>query len=166
MSENLRFFTSRKHPVWAHIDIAEVVQDSLSRIHEYQARRDVHVHCDPLTSVFAYGDQEWITMAVTNLLENAVEHTPCESHYRVTVDVDSRKIKVLVEDQGPGITPGSEYQIFKPFYTTQPGATGLGLANVRRVIEIHGGGIQVANMEHGGAIFTLKLPRIQAQQAA
>ena len=66
----------------------------------------------------------------------------------------------------PGITPGSEYQIFKPFYTTQPGATGLGLANVRRVIEIHGGGIQVANMEHGGALFILKLPRIQAQQAA
>ena len=166
MSENLRFFTSRKHPVWAPIDIAEVVQGSLDRIREYQTRRNVRVHCDPLTSVFAYGDQEWITMAVTNLLENAVEHTPCESHYRVTVDVDSRKIKVLVEDQGPGITPGSEYQIFKPFYTTQPGATGLGLANVRRVIEIHGGGIQVANMEHGGAIFTLKLPRIQAQQAA
>ena len=97
MSENLRFFTSRKHPIWAPIDIAEVVQDSLNRIREYQTRRNVHVHCDPLTSVFAYGDQEWITMAVTNLLENAVEHTPCESHYRVTVDVDSRKIKVLVD---------------------------------------------------------------------
>jgi len=166
MSENLRFFTSRKHPVWAPIDIAEVVQESLDRIREYQTRRNVRVHCDPLTSVFAYGDQEWITMAVTNILENAVEHTPRESHYRVTVEVDSRKIRILVEDQGPGITPGSEYQIFKPFYTTQPGATGLGLANVRRVIEIHGGGIQVANMEHGGAIFTLKLPRIQAQQAA
>ncbi|MGY8732522.1 MAG: sensor histidine kinase [Pirellulales bacterium] len=166
MSENLRFFTSRKHPVWAPIDIAEVVQESLDRIREYQTRRNVRVHCDPLTSVFAYGDQEWITMAVTNILENAVEHTPRESHYRVTVEVDSRKIRILVEDQGPGITPGSEYQIFKPFYTTQPGATGLGLANVRRVIEIHGGGIQVTNMEHGGALFTLKLPRIQAQQAA
>ena len=54
----------------------------------------------------------------------------------------------------------------KPFYTTQPGATGLGLANVRRVIEIHGGGIQVTNREHGGALFILKLPRIQAQQVA
>ena len=158
MSENLRFFTSRKHPAWAPIDIAEVVQESLNRVREYQTRRNVYVHCDTLTSGFAYGDQEWITMAVTNLLENAIEHTPS--------DVDSRKIRVLVEDQGPGITPGSEYQIFKPFYTTQPGATGLGLANVRRVIEIHGGGIQAVNMEHGGALFILKLPRIQAEQAA
>ena len=99
MSENLRFFTSRKHPVWAPIDIAEVVQESLKRVRAYQARRNVHVLCDPLTSVFAYGDQEWITMAVTNLLENAIEHTPSESHYRVTVDVDSRKTRVLVEDQ-------------------------------------------------------------------
>ncbi len=166
MSANLRFYTSRKHPSWAPIEISDVIAESLRRVSPYQDRRNVQAICKEIEPVYTYGDQEWITMAIANLLENAIEHTPAHSHYEILVVTDPHKIEIHIEDHGPGITPGSEYQIFKPFYTTQPGATGLGLANVRRVIEIHGGGIKVANKKHGGAVFTLKLPRAQAQQAA
>ena len=54
----------------------------------------------------------------------------------------------------------------KPFYTTRPGATGLGLANVRTVMEKHGGGIRVGNQPDGGAIITLILQTIRRTQAA
>ena len=75
-------------------------------------------------------------------------------------------VDIRVQDNGPGVVQGDERKIFKPFYTTEPGATGLGLANVRQVVEIHGGMILASNIPTGGAIFTLRFPRKGRSAAA
>jgi len=116
--------------------------------------------------MLTFGDEKWICMAITNLVVNAIEHSPATATIKLVAQQVEQTIEINVSDQGPGVFPGVEYKIFKPFYTTRPGATGLGLANVRTVMEKHGGGIRVGNHQEGGAIFTLILQSIQRQKAA
>jgi signal transduction histidine kinase len=65
---------------------------------------------------------------------------------------------VVVSDSGPGIAPAALEKIFKPFFTTKAQGTGLGLAIVRNIVLAHGGTIQAASAESGGAAFVIALP--------
>ena len=64
-----------------------------------------------------------------------------------------------VEDQGVGIPVGQIDRIFDPFYTTRSGGTGLGLANVERIVRAHHGDVSVRSKEGEGTCFTLRFPR-------
>ena len=69
-----------------------------------------------------------------------------------------RKIEISVMDDGYGIPEEFAREIFKPFFTTKSKGTGLGLANVKRIIEAHGGRIEVGNRKPSGAVFRVFLP--------
>ena len=73
-----------------------------------------------------------------------------------------RVVVLTVEDNGPGLPPGSLEEIFDPFFTTkEPGkGTGLGLAISAQLVEGMGGEIEAENREEGGALFTLRLPEV------
>jgi PAS domain S-box-containing protein len=98
-----------------------------------------------------------------NLLENALFHSPAGG----AVTVASRTLtrgerswtEFAVEDRGPGFDAEALSRAFEPFFTRRPGGTGLGLSIVRRVVEEHGGSVDAANREDGGARVTLRLPR-------
>ena len=166
-SDNLSFFTQRQHPQWAVVDVRTVVNEAIRRVNtrleEYQSNWEFVCNDE---SILTYGDQNWLTMALENLMLNAVEHSPKSSALCIEIQAVNQTIELHIIDRGPGIIPGNEYRIFKPFYTTRPGATGLGLANVRTVMEKHGGGIRVGNQPDGGAIITLILQTIRRTQAA
>lgn len=63
-----------------------------------------------------------------------------------------------VRDYGAGIPAGDEERIFEPFYTTSAQGTGIGLGVVRRIVEMHGGGITATNPTGGGARFEISIP--------
>jgi signal transduction histidine kinase len=65
---------------------------------------------------------------------------------------------VVVSDDGPGITPEDLPRIFTPFFTTKDRGTGLGLATVQRIVDAHGGSIEVESSPGRGATFSLWLP--------
>jgi two-component system sensor histidine kinase CreC len=94
---------------------------------------------------------------------NAIDFSPAES--AVTVDAQSagRRIDITVRDHGPGLPPYARDRVFEKFFSTpRPGGrkgTGLGLAFVREVAQLHGGSARLANHPDGGAIATLSLPR-------
>src|SRR5438132_10092951 len=71
-----------------------------------------------------------------------------------------RRMKVEVEDTGPGIPPSEGDRIFTPFYTTKEGGTGIGLALAHKIVEEHGGTIAFRSGRAGGTVFTVVLPLI------
>jgi signal transduction histidine kinase len=71
-----------------------------------------------------------------------------------------------VRDNGVGIPPDRLARIFDPYYTTRAGGTGLGLATVKRIVEAHGGRIQVDSTPNVGSTFTLRFPVIPADFSA
>jgi PAS domain S-box-containing protein len=97
-----------------------------------------------------------------NLFENALQHSPMGKEVFVAgrrEQVEGHEWGVFtVEDQGPGFAPDAMSRAFEPFFTRRKGGTGLGLSIVKRVVEEHGGTIELANRAAGGAIITVKLP--------
>ncbi len=99
--------------------------------------------------------------ALTNLLLNAVFHTPAGTAIHVSARVDRDELALTVADRGPGIPAESLSRIFDKFYRA-PGAltggTGLGLSIVKGFVEAQGGRVSAENRAGGGASFTLYLP--------
>jgi two-component system sensor histidine kinase HydH len=96
-----------------------------------------------------------IRQVVLNLLDNAVAAGPPVT---VTVRRDGGKLIIEVADRGPGVADDDRDKIFEPFFTGKTQGTGLGLAVVRRVVELHRGTIAVYPTPGGGATFRAELP--------
>ncbi len=101
---------------------------------------------------------------LTNLLSNALRHTPTGGKIRVQVEQRAAKINLTVHDSGPGIPQESLPHIFERFYradrsrSRSEGGTGLGLSIALHLAQLHGGNLTAANHPQGGALFTLDLP--------
>jgi two-component system, NtrC family, sensor histidine kinase HydH len=96
---------------------------------------------------------------VTSLLSNAVAASPAGEAVDVAVTEEQGLLVLTVRDRGEGIAPGQERLIFEPFHTTRIHGAGLGLAVVRRIVELHAGTVQVGNHPEGGALFRIAIPR-------
>jgi two-component system, NtrC family, sensor histidine kinase HydH len=104
-------------------------------------------------------DAERTSLALRNLLQNAVQATPDGGEpVEVCIDTDGREVVIEVRDHGPGLAPGSESQIFDPFMTTKTRGTGLGLSIARRIAEQQHGTLTGETHREGGALFRLVLP--------
>lgn len=94
-----------------------------------------------------------------NLLENAL--AACEDPVRIKIDhqrVAPDSVLVKIEDNGTGLSAEQAEKLFEPFFTTKTRGTGLGLSIVQRIIEAHGGVIQLSNAPEHGARFVIQLP--------
>jgi two-component system sensor histidine kinase HydH len=96
--------------------------------------------------------------ALANLLHNAVQASPPGSVAHAAVRRDGDALVVEVRDAGPGVPPAERERIFEPFHTTRVRGTGLGLAVARRIVELHGGTIDVGDAPGGGALFRVRVP--------
>lgn len=104
-----------------------------------------------------------LQQALMNLLNNALEHSPVRSTVTVTADADQARVVVRVRDQGPGIAPEVQADLFKAFVhagqkSLRERSLGLGLAIARLVVDAHGGSL-TAESTPAGSTFTLSLPR-------
>jgi len=108
-------------------------------------------------------DREQMRRAVTNLVDNAVRASPRGGNVvvsgRMTGKGADEEVAISVRDTGPGIAQHLQEKLFEPFFTTRSEGTGLGLANVRKIVELHGGTVSAENLPEAGASFTLTLPR-------
>lgn len=113
-------------------------------------------------------DGALIEQVLINLMENAVTHTADDGIITLTFETDADRVRVKVSDNGPGLKPGEEDQIFEKFHTDGGTAsdraghgTGLGLAICKGIVEAHGGMIYAKTNPTGGAsfIFTLRVAK-------
>jgi signal transduction histidine kinase len=110
------------------------------------------------------GDAERVHQVVTNLLDNAVRHSPSGGRVLVKASAESAGIRFEVIDEGPGITPEEAHRVFERFYRTDSarsgsdGGTGLGLAIARWIVELHGGSIRAEQAAPSGCRMVFELP--------
>jgi signal transduction histidine kinase len=114
-------------------------------------------------------DTNRIARVLTNLLDNALRHSPDGSRISVVVKHLPTSVNVTVRDHGPGVDPGDLEHIFERFFRGEKsrsrahGGAGLGLAIAREVVEAHHGSIHVVNIDPadgGGASFSITLPLV------
>jgi signal transduction histidine kinase len=105
-------------------------------------------------------DANRLQQALLNIIKNALEATPDGG--TVTLTFSYRKadqaICIKVADQGPGVTQHEQTRLFTPFYTTKLQGTGLGLARSQKIMEAHGGRVQLLTSNAKGSTFALVLP--------
>ena len=105
-----------------------------------------------------------ISQVISNLLENAITHTPQDGSVTVLAQAEAGQVEVTVVDSGPGIAPEDLPRLFDRFYRGDPsrsrstGGTGLGLTIARRLVEAHDGSIDVHSVVGEGSRFTVRLP--------
>jgi signal transduction histidine kinase len=140
---------------------AQVLIRSALRQWEAQGKHEsVHVTQNVAENVpMAFVDPEQVKEALVNLLMNAREAVPQEGTIRVTADTDPEgRLVIEIADTGCGIPTANLARIFEPFFTTKEYGTGLGLTNVKRLIEDNGGTIEVFSQVGEGTRFVLRLP--------
>jgi signal transduction histidine kinase len=104
-------------------------------------------------------DLDRLRQVFVNLITNAVESMNAGGKITLLFQSDSRRTRIFLSDTGEGMAPGTQYKVFDLFYTTKAQGTGLGLPIVRKIIEAHGGWIEVQSRQGIGTTFIVTLPR-------
>jgi signal transduction histidine kinase len=143
--------------------LAHLLQRSLDHARAACRERNVRVvvDCQGHENDALAIDEEQALRALGNLIDNALAFSPEQGVLTLSVAIPSDRSHVLeiaVRDQGPGVQAEHMEQVFDPFFTTRERGTGLGLANVRKIVECHGGSVRAENHPDGGAVFTIRLP--------
>ncbi|EFO80723.1 two-component hybrid sensor and regulator [Oscillochloris trichoides DG-6] len=154
------------------VSVAEVCQASLLFVKEQALKKSLRLsfHLDDQMAEMD-ADPRRLKQMLVNLLSNAVKFTPPKGHVNlhVTIDLEAEQIVFVVEDTGIGIAQDDLPRLFQPFkqldsrLSRQHEGTGLGLALVRRLAEMHGGGVMVESELGKGSRFSIQLPYRQPE---
>jgi len=146
-------------------DLVAVARRAVDAIAPSAAAKQVGVELSAGAPVVVEGDIERINQVASNLLSNAVKFTPHGGRVRVEVVALDGEAELHVIDTGIGIAPAFLPHVFDKFrqgdgsFTRRYGGLGLGLAIVRRLVELHGGSIEALSEGEGkGATFVVRLP--------
>jgi signal transduction histidine kinase len=116
-----------------------------------------------------YGDERRLTQVLLNIVGNAIKFTDTGS-VEVRVDATEGYFKIAVEDTGPGIPLADQQRVFDDFQqvdsgiTSQKGGTGLGLSISRRLVQAHGGNIELHSWLGVGSTFNIVVPVRASEQ--
>jgi signal transduction histidine kinase len=144
------------------------VRDVLRAVIESHQRQFPGRHIELIEArpeIYAAGSGSFLEHTARNLIGNAEKYSPSDGVIRLSVKEVNGEICVLVRDQGDGILPSEEANIFKPFYRSPKTAAkapgiGIGLAVSKRLIEAQRGRIWVQAAANGGAEFCFTLPAL------
>lgn len=143
------------------VDLDVLVGDTLKFLPSAAQSRAIRV----VTALGGVGpvelDRDRVAEAIINLVDNAVDASPDGGEVTVRTDAVGEEVSIIVEDHGPGMNEEVRAKVFHPFFTTKPvgRGTGLGLAITRRIVEDHGGTIEVVSEPGAGTAIALRLRR-------
>ena len=143
----------------------------LKRIRPIAAKQNVGLTFESMREVEAEIDETKFSLAINNLVENAVKYNKPGGYVKVNLDADHKFFYVKVMDNGVGIPEELQELIFDRFYrvdkarSKETGGTGLGLSITKNFIMKHGGIIRVNSTWGEGSTFTVRIPLIQKNKA-
>ena len=144
------------------INIGEVVRNSALQILDLIEAKQIEFNCD-IDDITISTDSSFVEIIVNNLLSNAIKFTDNGGKISLSLKDGLNHIVLKVADTGIGISPDSGKRIFEKFYQADPShsseGNGLGLALVKRIIDILGGEISVESEPQKGSTFTVKLKK-------
>jgi two-component system sensor histidine kinase CreC len=154
----------------APVALAPLLRDAVASAEAAAAARHIAIVLRADEAAWVDGDALLVARAVANLLDNAIDFSPEGGAVQVELGADARSAQIRVRDHGPGIPDYADEKVFEKFYSlARPGSakksTGLGLAFVKEIAELHHGRITLRNAEGGGALAQLTLPRAAAPAA-
>ncbi|WP_245569650.1 sensor histidine kinase [Gordonia shandongensis] len=155
-------------PDFQEIDVDGVVEDAVSSAGVSAEVAEIDLVTDEPSGLHILGDRTLLLTALSNLLVNAINHSPTGevvSVSRKTVTVDEQEmVAIAVTDRGIGIAPADQQRVFERFFRVDKarsratGGTGLGLAIVKHVAASHGGHIGLWSRPGTGSTFSLYIP--------
>jgi signal transduction histidine kinase len=151
--------------------LVDLVQDVVQRFEPHARHVGVTLAAEPAPGLpFLAADLGQVERALSNLVENALRHTPPGGTVTVRSERDGPWARLAVADTGRGLAAEHHAAVFERFYRVEPerggDGTGLGLAIVRRIAEVHGGRVGVESAPGSGARFWLTLPLAPPPHAA
>jgi signal transduction histidine kinase len=146
------------------VDVAGELQAAVTAAADAHPEHPVEVRGDS-GAVPVRADPDRIQQVLTNLVDNAVQHSPGGATVELSLDLAGDDVVISVRDHGEGIPAGSLGRVFDKFVRGRSQSvrgTGLGLYICRRIVEAHGGRIWADNAADGGAVITFTLPVVRA----
>ena len=151
-------------PIVMHRDkhnVSDIVLDAWNSLLALHKNRLVRLSGNKdAAPVYCEVDRPRLEQVFRNILENALAACadPVEIAWRLSEVDDEPAIRIVLEDNGPGLSDEQRQRIFDPFYTTKSHGTGLGVPICKQIVEAHGGKIAVENLPSRGARFVITLP--------
>ena len=145
-------------------DIAEVIHDAMDQSKLSAQVRKISLFFESTVKALVNGDRSQLSMAIHNLIENAINYSPDSTRVAIDLKVTNQIAEISISDQGIGIPEKDIERIFERFYRVDParsrltGGTGLGLSIVKHIALNHGGDVSVWSVEGAGSTFTLRFP--------
>ena len=151
--------------VKSEVQIKTLIHNTVERFLPQAQQRGISVKLSfPEEETLVWADRERITQVMSNLLDNAIKHSPENGTITIKVTKEQGKVMVEVIDEGVGMAEEEAGRVFERFYrvdkarTRKEGGAGLGLAIVKHIIEAHGGEIGVRTSLGKGSNFYFTLP--------
>ena len=148
------------------VNINDLLEQILKRLKPIAEKKNVEMVMESFRPVSAEIDETKFTLAVSNLVENAIKYNHENGWVHVSLNADHKYFYLKVEDSGLGIPQEDQAHIFERFYrvdkshSREIGGTGLGLAIARNAVIVHRGSIKVHSNEGEGTTFTVRIPLI------
>jgi signal transduction histidine kinase len=157
-------------PARRGIDIGALAEDVAAEFSARAAAAQMRIVADPPAGLQVFGDPSAIRQILVNLLDNALRFGPAGQTVRLGLSADAQQVVLCVSDEGPGIPGRQRAAAWTAFVRLDPaqtpeGGAGLGLAVVRRVVELHGGTARIEDAPGGGALVRICLPRLTGTSA-
>jgi two-component system sensor histidine kinase CreC len=145
------------------IAVATLVEAVRDEVMPAAAARSVAVVLALEPDLAVAGDAFLLQRALSNLVRNAIDFAPPDSQVEIRAHAVRSQVEITVRDQGPGLPDYARARIFERFFSlprpsTGKRSTGLGLAFVQEVVQLHAGSAKLTNHPDGGAVATLTLP--------
>ncbi len=159
---------------FSQFDLSKLVANIVTDARFLSQQKNITITTTITTDISFTGDQQLLSSAIENILNNAIRYSPNDAEIELTLAKSAQQISIEVKDQGPGVEQQFIDDIFKPFFRTSEardrisGGTGLGLAIASRAINCHHGHIYAKlatnKKENPGLVVNITLPISSCEQ--
>ncbi len=146
------------------MNLSAVITDVAEQLKLVAEPKNISVSLEKIENIFIQGDELLIRMLLLNLADNAMKYTSANGKIKASISKDNGCVRIVVEDNGVGISPEDIPHIFDRFYrankagTTNEAGSGLGLSICQWIAKAHHGIISVESEPQKGSVFTVTLP--------
>lgn len=148
----------------SQLNINTLLEQILKRLRPIAQKRNIELVYESFRPVLAEVDEVKLSLAINNLIENAIKYNYDDGWVRVSLNADHKFFYVTVSDSGVGIPEELQDRVFERFYrvdkarSRETGGTGLGLSITKNVVIMHRGAIKIHSKEKEGTTFTVRIP--------
>ena len=148
----------------SQVSINNLLEQILKRLRPIAKKQNIELVLENIREVTADVDETKLSLALSNLVENAIKYNREEGWVRVVLDADHKFFYVKVIDNGIGIPEDLHERVFERFYRVDKarsratGGTGLGLSITKSIVQMHNGALKLQSKEDEGTTFTVRIP--------